>query len=147
MSHTEATLEAAIDTYEDSVTFGNWLRLITQGSCSTLQKRIHFETVMLNNNGVMTQRQQISFYAAHLFILSQQQDQMMFLRVLNQQLAAAGLIQVSTGIQVPFIPEACGEAVERSRYGGLQIVDHSWGERSLVDFGTSLVRTAARRRW
>lgn len=111
MSHTEATLEAAIDTYEDSVTFGNWLRLIMQGSCSTLQKRIQFETVMLNNNGVMTQRQQISFYAAHLFILSQQQDQMMFLRVLNQQLAAAGLIQVSTGIQVPSIPEACGEAV------------------------------------
>ena len=35
----------------------------------------------------------------------------MFLRVLNQQLAAAGLIQVSTGIQVPYIPEACGEAV------------------------------------
>ena len=56
ISHTEATLEAAIDDYEDAVTFGNWLSLIMQGSCSTLQKQIQFESVMLNNNGVMTQR-------------------------------------------------------------------------------------------
>ena len=36
---------------------------------------------------------------------------MHFFQILNSELAAAGLIQVETSIDVPYIPESCGDAV------------------------------------
>ena len=39
---------------------------------------------------------------------------MNFMRTINKELAEAKLVQVSSGLHVPHIPDSCGEAVKNT---------------------------------
>ena len=54
----------------------------------------------------------MSFYAAHLFILSEQLDQMKFMRNINNEIVNANLTLVDSGLAVPQIAQSCGEWIE-----------------------------------
>ena len=83
---------------------------------------------------INSERTKMSFLAAHLFILSQQLDQMRFMRSINDEITSIDLPLSDSGYTVPFVAESCGEwVVQKGENYKIKILTYEYSAAA-VDF-------------